>query len=151
MTYVASQLYSSQDKAELEQVFRSLDNDGDGVIEKEELIQAFEMHYRDHTALDINAILKLIDTNNSGKIDFTEFLVAASSEEKLLNMKLLENAFGYFDIDHSGFITIEEIKMFLNDTEDSTESIRQLFSQVDVNGDGRISRDEFIELLLKHS
>jgi calcium-dependent protein kinase len=80
MTYVASQLYSNQDKAELEKVFRSLDNDGDGVIEKNELIQAFNTHYRDHHSLDINGILKLIDTNNSGKIDFTEFLVAASSE-----------------------------------------------------------------------
>lgn len=32
MTYVASQLYSNQDKAELEKVFRELDCDGDGVI-----------------------------------------------------------------------------------------------------------------------
>jgi calcium-dependent protein kinase len=64
-------------------------------------------------------------------------------------MKLLENAFSYFDIDHSGYITIEEIKQFLNDSADTTESIRKLFMQVDVNGDGRISRDEFVELLLK--
>jgi calcium-dependent protein kinase len=35
MTYVASQLYSNQDKAELEKVFRNIDNDGDGVIERE--------------------------------------------------------------------------------------------------------------------
>jgi calcium-dependent protein kinase len=48
-----------------------------------------------------------VDTNNSGKIDFTEFIVAATSEEKLLNMSRLESAFGYFDIDRSGFITIE--------------------------------------------
>ncbi len=80
MTYVAAQLYSSQDKLELEKVFKELDADGDGVIEKNELIHAFETHYRDHANIDINAILKLIDTNNSGKIDFTEFLVAASGE-----------------------------------------------------------------------
>lgn len=131
-------------------MFRSLDNDGDGVIEKDELVQAFNTHYRDHHSLDVNGIIKLIDTNNSGKIDFTEFLVAASSEEKLLNMTRLEGAFNYFDIDRSGFITIEEIKQFLNDSEDSTESIKRLFDQVDVNGDGRITKEEFIELLLSH-
>jgi len=46
MTYVASQLYSNEDKAELEKAFRSLDHHGDGVIEREELVQAFQTHYR---------------------------------------------------------------------------------------------------------
>lgn len=80
MTYIASQLISNQDKIELEKAFHELDKDGDGVIEKNELVQAFETHYRDHESLDYQKILAFVDTNNSGKIDFTEFLVAASSE-----------------------------------------------------------------------
>ncbi len=65
-------------------------------------------------------------------------------------MKLLDSAFSYFDIDNSGFITIEEIKVFLNDSQDTTESIRNLFLKVDTNGDGHISKSEFIELLMQH-
>lgn len=77
--------------------------------------------------------------------------MAASSEEKLLNQNRLENAFNYFDIDHSGSITIEEIKQFLNNSEDTNDSIGKLFREVDVNGDGNITKDEFIELLLRSS
>ena len=58
------------------------------------------------TEREIEKILALVDTNGSGQIDFTEFLVAASNEEKLLEEIRLENAFNYLDADHSGFITI---------------------------------------------
>lgn len=54
---------------------------------------------------EVEKILELIDTNGSGRIDFTEFLVAASDEEQLLKRKQLESAFTYLDSDHSGYIT----------------------------------------------
>ena len=40
--------------------------------------------------------------------------------------------------------------MFLTDDGDTKESIQKLFAEVDTNGDGSISKDEFIELLLNH-
>lgn len=96
LTYIASHLYSNRDKKELQRAFQEIDTDNDGVIEKEELIAAFDTHYRDQS-LDINAILKIVDINNSGKIDYTEFLVAASSEERLLRTARLDDAFSFFD------------------------------------------------------
>ena len=68
---------------------------------------------------EIEAILRIIDTNGSGRIDFTEFLVAASNEDQLLKRKQLENAFNYLDTDHSGCITIDEVKAFLDGTEET--------------------------------
>ena len=72
------------------------------------------------TEREIEKILALVDTNGSGQIDFTEFLVAASNEEKLLEEIRLENAFNYLDADHSGFITIEEVKAFLDGTDETS-------------------------------
>lgn len=84
-TYIASQLYSNKDKDNLMKVFKEMDKDGDGVIEKNELISVFNTHSTSRlTENEISHILQLIDTNGSGQIDFTEFLVAASNEEKLL-------------------------------------------------------------------
>lgn len=37
------------------------------------------------------------DQNDSGAIDFTEFLIAAMNEEKLLNKNKIEQAFKMFD------------------------------------------------------
>jgi calcium-dependent protein kinase len=69
----------------------------------------------------VERILEIIDTNGSGRIDFTEFLVAASNEEQLLKKKQLESAFSYLDTDHSGYITFEEIQAFLDGTEQTSE------------------------------
>jgi calcium-dependent protein kinase len=71
-TYIASQLYSSKDKDNLLKVFKEIDRDGDGVIGKEELISIFNSH--SHSSLtenEIEKILQLVDTNGSGRIDFT--------------------------------------------------------------------------------
>lgn len=121
-TYIASQLYSNKDKDNLLKVFREIDKDGDGVIERNELVLMFNSHSKSLlTEREIEKILALVDTNGSGQIDFTEFLVAASNEEKLLEEIRLENAFNYLDADHSGFITIEEVKAFLDGTDETSE------------------------------
>jgi calcium-dependent protein kinase len=43
-TYIASQLYSNKDKDNLLRVFREIDKDGDGVIERNELVTIFNSH-----------------------------------------------------------------------------------------------------------
>jgi Ca2+-binding EF-hand superfamily protein len=48
-----------------------------------------------------------------------------------LKKKQLESAFSYLDTDHSGYITFEEIKTFLDGTEQTSEEIRQIFKEVD--------------------
>ncbi len=57
-----------------------MDKDGDGVIGKDELIFVFNHHSESSLpAAEIEKILEIVDTNGSGLIDFTEFLVAASN------------------------------------------------------------------------
>ena len=55
----------------------------------------------------IRNILDYIDTNCSGEIDYTEFMVAAIDFKKKVSKEHLEQAFSYFDIDNSGAITFE--------------------------------------------
>ena len=61
--------------------------------------------------------MKIIDTNNSGEIDYTEFLVAGLSNQNFMKTDHFEKAFKYFDIDHSGTITYEEVVEFLGSYE----------------------------------
>ena len=71
-TYIASQLYSNKDKDNLLKVFREIDKDGDGVIERNELVLMFNSHSKSLlTEREIEKILALVDTNGSGQIDFT--------------------------------------------------------------------------------
>ena len=97
---------------------------------------------------EVERIIDLVDTNDSGLIDFTEFLVAASNEEELLKRERLENAFAYLDADKNGYITIEEIRHFLDGTEETKDELKKIFDEVDKNGDGKISKNEFLSLLI---
>jgi calcium-dependent protein kinase len=74
----------------------------------------------------INFLVRVIDTNGSGAIDYTEFIVAAL-EPSFVTSNHLEQAFAYFDIDHSGVITYDEIAVFLEDSRNSHEEIKKIF------------------------
>jgi Ca2+-binding EF-hand superfamily protein len=41
------------------------------------------------------------------------------------------------------------VKTFLDGSEETSAEIKQIFDEVDENGDGQISKNEFIALLLK--
>jgi Ca2+-binding EF-hand superfamily protein len=38
----------------------------------------------------------------------------------MMDERRLENAFNYLDADHSGFITIDEVKSFLDDSSETS-------------------------------
>ena len=72
-------------------------------------------------------------------------MVAAIDPSQHISRKHFEQAFSYFDIDNSGAITFEEISQFLDDG----SNLKELFNAVDKNGDGLISKEEFVQLLMK--
>ena len=53
---------------------------------------------------EVDKIFELVDINQSGKVDFTEFLIAAMNHEKLLSVSKMEQAFKILDLDGDGFI-----------------------------------------------
>lgn len=67
------------------------------------------------TSKKIQNILDYIDTNCSGDIDYTEFLVSAINLSEKVTDEHLKQAFAYFDIDGNGKITLSEISQFLED------------------------------------
>lgn len=95
--------------------------------------------------------MRIIDTNSSGYIDLTEFIVAGLKLKQVFTKDHFEQAFTYFDIDRSGNISFEEIAFFLEDPLQSEESIKRIFQEVDENNDGVISKEEFVRLLMQES
>ena len=97
----------------MKELFEQLDKNHDGVISSEELRQAL-IARKELSGERVDFLMRMIDTNGSGEIDFTEFIVAGL-EPGDLSVNHFEQAFAYFDIDHSGMITYDEIAAFLED------------------------------------
>jgi len=151
LTFIVTQMTSQAEKDELQKTFQSLDKDSNGVLTKEELIEGYKKVFADkkNAELEVQKIIEEVDINNSGHIDFTEFIIATMNREKLLSTKKVEQAFSMFDQDGDGFITRSELANVMGGIELEDHQWKALVEEVDVNKDGKISQDEFMNLLLK--
>jgi calcium-dependent protein kinase len=151
LALIATQMTTESEKKELSETFKALDRDGNGVLSREELIEGYVKVFKDKAAAEAEAlrIIESVDINNSGHIDFTEFIIAASNAEKLLSKDKLEQAFKIFDIDNDGFITRSELASVMGGVHLDDDQWKKLVSDVDENDDGQISKEEFVDLLTK--
>ena len=106
------------------------------MIEKDELLELYAIVTGASTG-EVEKHLRKIDVNKSNKIDFSEFLLAMSDDSLLHNKAYLEEAFYFFDKDHTGYIEKNELVDCLGGCEE--EDIFLLLSMIDGDGDGKIS------------
>lgn len=151
LTFIATQLLSKEETRELSEKFREIDKNGDGKIGRDELLAEYSKKLsRLQAQEEVERIMKEVDIDNSGFIDYTEFLIASMKKEKLLSRRNLENSFKVFDRDNSGTITILELKTFLgNDTVGSKAAWDGLMGETDMNDDGELDLQEFKALIFK--
>jgi calcium-dependent protein kinase len=135
---------------ELEKVFFELDVDRNGMISIHELFNKFKTQMPEDLARkEAERILRTVDNDCSGQIDYTEFLRAALEEESYVCKENLIKAFYYFDKNSSGSIDKVELSSWLAEgAVIPMEVIEQLIEEADKNGDGVIDLEEFQTLLL---
>jgi len=150
LTFLTSQALSLQDTKELREVFRSIDKNGDGKLSREELLDKYKETMGLQAAeQEVDRIMKEVDADGSGFIDYIEFLKASTDESKLLSKQNLAAAFALFDKDGSGTISAAEIRRVLEGGSMMDDHVwNELVQQVDQNGDGEVDLKEFEELLL---
>ena len=94
--------------------------------------------------------MKMVDSDGSGEIDYSEWVVATIDKVRLLSDEKLVQAFTLFDKDESGSISSEEVREVLGVGKNIDEKIwNDIILEVDDNGDGEISFEEFKTMMQK--
>ena len=92
-----------------------------------------------------------MDGNNF--IEYEEFVRGAVNKEKFLTENILRFAFRYFDKNNSGFIDYEKLKNIfgsrIKDQNKIKSQLNLMIKEVDSNGDGKISFEEFTTIMKK--
>ena len=151
LAYLVHQNTNIPQCLEITKLFKDIDLNHDGKLEPYELNYAYNKYFGLNSKEASNKtklIFSNIDTDNNGYIECEEF-IRACIDPKLFNSKnFLLFAFNYFDNDRAGFITINKIenKFFQNKkniNKNSKKELKELFDQIDINHDGKISFNEF--------
>ncbi|CAD8152055.1 unnamed protein product [Paramecium pentaurelia] len=147
MSYMITQMSTQKELQDLQEEFQRLDENNDGFLSKEELLKGYLQIQTDHKLVEdeVERILQIIDINQSGQIDFSEFCMAAMNQEKLLSVQRVEQAFKIFDQNGDGFISKKELEAVMGDLGDDVWN--QILTDCDNNGDGQISYEEFVKML----
>ena len=146
LAYIVSQCLTKEETDKMEEIFSSMDKNNDGMLSKEEIKEGYEEHFGQAIDDDeIDKIFDAIDTDRSGAIDYSEFLMATMNEQQLMSKEKLKQAFKMFDRDGSGTISKEEIKEALGTLDEETAD--KMIAEVDQDHDGEISFEEFEKMM----
>jgi Ca2+-binding EF-hand superfamily protein len=82
---MASHLTSHTEKKELEKIFKLMDKDGNGTLEREEIGEGYPLHFGiEITKEQVDDMFSAVDLDGNETIDFGEFCMATMSEHDLV-------------------------------------------------------------------
>ncbi|KAL5067519.1 hypothetical protein RYX36_018406, partial [Vicia faba] len=87
------------------------------------------------------------DVDNSGTIDYGEFIAATLHLNKVDREDHLVAAFSYFDKDGSGYITRDELQKACEEFGLGEVGLEEMIREADQNNDGRIDYNEFVAMM----
>jgi calcium-dependent protein kinase len=151
MKKIVLQLIATQvnpkDVADLRKLFQTIDVDGNGSLTLQELqrgLQSLE------GGPDLIIKIMEADLDNSGELSYTEFLTATLSEDIYMREDYFDAAFKMLDKDNSGKIDLNEMLSIIGSGDSKKEkAVAQAIHEIDENGDGEISYQEFMMMMAK--
>ena len=149
---MADETLSEEQIAECKEAFSLFDADGDGAISTKELGEVMRSLGQNPTEAELNDMIREVDTDGSGEIEFPEFLVMMAKKIRPEDTdEELKEAFKVFDKDGNGFISREELKVVMIGLGESLteEETDEMFEEADTDKDGQISFQEFSKMMKK--
>jgi Ca2+-binding EF-hand superfamily protein len=129
-----------------------------GQLDKKKFVDAYKAFYPQGKADKFcNHVFKVFDFDNSGQIDFTEFLIAISVTAQGDAKKKLSMAFKMYDMDRNGKVDKKEMEKIIEAIYDllgeehrkgensPSERVKTIMGKLDKDHNGYLSEEEFVE------
>lgn len=132
--------------------FNNMDVEGDGNLGYEEIYNSLIRAGVRDIPHDLKAIMHEMDSDGSGKVEFTEFL-AATIDRKFITEDNVWSAFRVFDQNGDGKISQTEMYRILNQRSDegeevaSAQDVQALMKELSDDGDSYVSFTEFYTMM----
>jgi Ca2+-binding EF-hand superfamily protein len=151
-------------KAEIKDWHRGFMRDcPDGMLSKSKFLEVYSTFFpAGNPDSFCEHVFRSFDKDNSGRIDFKEFLLAINITSGGNPQQKLNWAFDMYDIDANGTIERNEmvdiIKAIYNmlgtamagqDMDSPKDRTEKIFNKMDVNNDGVLTKSEFVEGCMK--
>ena len=152
IAFIVHNLISRDMTKELRKCFIQFDTNGDGRLDKEELINGLkQVDTKKNLEQEVDRVMNIIDVDGNGFIEYEEFLRASIDINKILTDENVKIVFQLFDANNTGKITPMELKKVMdnNAADVSDEVWAQIIDDIDLDKDGVISFYEFKEMLNK--
>eukprot|EP01084_Bolivina_argentea_P195046 334703_1 len=140
--------------AEFREAFNLFDVDGDGSITSTELRTVMISLGQNPTKPELQDMINEGDTDESGTIDFPEFLTMMATKMKDTDSEdEIKEAFRVFDKDGNGFISSAELKHVMASLGEklTDEEVDEMIREADIDGDGQINYEEFVKIMMANA
>ena len=140
---------SEQEICELREAFNIFDDNSDGSISKNKLHLLLKIFKQKPSENEYINAFESLGIRNKKKINFNEFLMIIAKltqNTKINEQRYFQKLFDKMDRNKNGRISINEIRYIIRKSNEniSEEEIELLIKEVDTDGDGLISFDEFL-------
>ena len=142
---------SPEQEDQIKQAWELFDEDDSGSIEHHELKEVMVNLGLNPTQDELDDIIRDIDKDMDGLIDYNEFLRLMSTKLKdAQTQDELFEAFLVFDNTGKKYFTARELTTVSNmlKCDFSAEDISEMIAVADLNGDQKINFDEFVRIML---
>ena len=148
LTYLSYNFADKEHLQKLRNIFYKIDLNMDGKLSREELYTAYKEAKIDISKEELSKIIKFMDFDGNGYIEYEEFIRVTLPKEQLFTDINLKNAFEMFDKDKNGTISVDEIIEVIGiDKEFDKNAIEELKKEVSYDGNKEIDFKHFKDFM----
>ena len=149
LTYLSHNFADKEELNRLKKIFYKIDLNLDGKLSKSEFEHAFKEAGIEMTKEQIDKMMKCIDFDGNGFIEYEEFIRVALPKEKLFTETNLKTAFDMFDLDKNGTISLDEFKTILGIDKLNDQKVnKELLKEIPIKENEEMTFEQFKQIFL---